>query len=394
MADTTLSQSKTLKQPVAIERPPRRIDWGKGFVYAVLILGIIFAIAPFLWMLSASLMTTTEISTGRLIPAEIQWDNYPTALRIANFLQVSTNTDPELGDVVSSPERTLWITSALVAFAGVFFIISRYLLADKPPRILPSLRPLYENKLLGWVITLILVVVGIIAINLAVRDVELSGYLWNSLRLTTMTIVGSLIVNIPAAYAFGRMRFFGRDFMFALMLSTMMIPAIVTLVPHLLTVIWVGRFSESIFGPNGAWFNNWPALVVPGLASAFNIFLLRQFFTQIPDDLWDAARIDGAGHFRFLMSVVLPLSKAPIMTVVTLEFIGAWNSLMWPLLVTNDETWRPVAVGLTNFVTGDAPGDLHLQMAASVLMILPILVIYFIAQKQFTEGIAQSGLKG
>jgi ABC-type glycerol-3-phosphate transport system permease component len=130
------------------------------------------------------------------------------------------------------------------------------------------------------------------------------------------------------------------------------------------------------------------------MASAFTIFLLRQFFAQIPDDLWDAARIDGAGHARFLWSVVLPLGRAPIMTTVTFAFIGSWNALLWPLLVTQTDDWRPVAVGLTKFVNSDAPTDLHLQMAASVIMIIPILVLYFVTQRQFTEGIASSGLKG
>ena len=97
--------------------------------------------------------------------------------------------------------------------------------------------------------------------------------------------------------------------------------------------------------------------------------------------MWEAARIDGAGHPRFLISVVLPLSKAPIMTIVTLGFIGSWNALMWPLLVTINDEWRPIAVGLSNFVTADTPGDLNLQMAASVITVIPILVLYFMAQK-------------
>jgi len=226
------------------------------------------------------------------------------------------------------------------------------------------------------------------------QSVSISGYLWNSLRITLISVTGSLLVCIPAAYAFARMNFVGRNVIFAIFLSTMMIPGIVMLIPHLLTVIWLGRLSESLFGPLGAWFNNWPALTIPFFASVFNIFLLRQFFIQIPEDLWDAARIDGAGHPRFLYSVVLPLSKAPIMTIITLGFIGSWNALMWPLLVTVNDNWRPIAVGLSNFVTSDTPGDLNLQMAASVITVIPILILYFVAQKQFTEGISQTGIRG
>jgi ABC-type glycerol-3-phosphate transport system permease component len=219
-------------------------------------------------------------------------------------------------------------------------------------------------------------------------------FMWNSARISAISITGLLLFCVPAAYAFARMRFYGRNILFALMLATLMIPDVVTLIPNFLTVVWFDRLGQSILGDAGKWVNNWPSLTVPFMASAFVIFLLRQFFMQIPDDLWDAARIDGAGHFRFLVSVVVPLSKAPIMTVITLAFIASWNSLLWPLLVANDDTWRPVAFGLSKFVTADASDAFNLQMAASVIMVLPILIVYFITQKQFTEGIASTGLKG
>ena len=304
---------------------PARINWSRIGIYAVLFGGVIIALGPFLWMISASFMTVSEVSLARLFPENLLWENYATALRRANFLDIEVLTDPTTGGL---------------------------------------------------------------------QSVSVSGYLWNSLRITFITVGGSLLVCIPAAYAFARMNFVGRNVIFAVFLSTMMIPGIVMLIPHLLTVIWLGRLSESLFGPAGAWFNNWPALTIPFFASVFNIFLLRQFFIQIPEDLWDAARIDGAGHLRFLRSVVLPLSKAPIMTIITLGFIGSWNALMWPLLVTVNDDWRPIAVGLSNFVTADTPGDLNLQMAASVITVIPILMLYFVAQKQFTEGIAQTGIRG
>ena len=130
------------------------------------------------------------------------------------------------------------------------------------------------------------------------------------------------------------------------------------------------------------------------MASAFTIFMLRQFFSQIPDELWDAARIDGAGHMRYLLRVVVPLSKPAIMTVLTFAFIASWNALLWPLLVVQTDDWRPIAFGLTKFVQTDAGNQLHLQMAGSVIMIIPILILYFFTQKQFTEGIATTGFKG
>lgn len=219
-----------------------------------------------------------------------------------------------------------------------------------------------------------------------------SLFIWNSVRITGISLFGQLVVSIPAAYAFARMQFFGKNVLFTLTLATIMIPEVARFIPNYLTVIWLGRLSENLLGI--PWINNWPALTVPFWSSAFTIFLLRQFFAQIPEDLWDAARIDGAGHLRFLRSVVMPLSRAPIMTSITFGFIGSWNALLWPLLVTQTDEWRPVAVGLTKFVSTDAPNDVHLQMAAGVMMIIPILALYFVTQKQFTEGIAASGLKG
>jgi ABC-type glycerol-3-phosphate transport system permease component len=129
------------------------------------------------------------------------------------------------------------------------------------------------------------------------------------------------------------------------------------------------------------------------MANAFSIFLLRQFFSQVPNDLWDAARIDGCDHTRFLVQIVLPISKAPIMTVLLFAFTGAWNAFTWPLLVTTRDTWRPMMVGLYTFITEAGP-QTQLLMAGAVISLLPILVIYFITQKQFTEGIATTGLKG
>jgi len=212
-------------------------------------------------------------------------------------------------------------------------------------------------------------------------------YFWNSFKITGISLLGSVSISILAAYGFARVKFPGRDLIFGILLSTMMIPAMVTIIPNFLTVTWLGRI-----GPID-WINNWPALTVPFMGSVFNIFMLRQFFVQIPDELFDAARIDGSGHLRFLIQVVLPLSKAPLMVILVLTFIGSWNSLAWPLLVTNTPEWRPISVGMLNFVN-EAGQDIHHIMAAAFITIVPILIIYFFTQKQFTESIARSGLKG
>ena len=216
---------------------------------------------------------------------------------------------------------------------------------------------------------------------------EFSEFFINSLLITIITLAGQLTFSVLAAYAFARIDFPGRDFIFSVMLSTMMIPAMVFTIPNFLTVTWLGRITPI------PWINNWPALTIPFMGNIFSIFMLRQFFAQVPDELFDAAQIDGAGHLRFLVQVVLPLSKAPLMVIVVLSFIGTWNSLAWPMLVTNTPDWRPISVGLMNFVD-EAGQMINLTMAGSFITIIPILVIYFFTQKQFTESIARSGLKG
>ncbi len=216
---------------------------------------------------------------------------------------------------------------------------------------------------------------------------DFSRYMINSVVITGITLAGELTVSILAAYAFARLRFPGRNLIFGILLSSLMIPAMVLMIPNLLTVTWLGRV-----GPI-AWIDNWPALTIPFMGSVFSIFLLRQFFAQIPDELFDAAKIDGAGHMRILTRVVLPLSAAPIMVILVLSFISTWGALAWPLLVLNSEEWLPISVGLMNFVT-DEGGENHLIMAGSVITIIPILVLYFLTQRQFTESIARSGLKG
>ena len=121
--------------------------------------------------------------------------------------------------------------------------------------------------------------------------------------------------------------------------------------------------------------------------------LAREPLKQIPEELWDSAQIDGAGHVRYLLTVIIPLSRAPLVTLALFTFLGAWNSLAWPILVTTDESWRPISYGFLAFLD-DAGSVFNLQMAGSIISMLPVLIFYFFVQKQFTESIATSGLKG
>ncbi len=222
------------------------------------------------------------------------------------------------------------------------------------------------------------------------NEANFNEYFVNSVQITTITIIGMLIVCVLAAYAFSRIKFPGREAVFGVFLATMMIPETILLIPNFLIVNQLNKWMTPLGLP---WLNNWPSLTIPFMASVFAIFLMRQFFAQIPDELWDAARIDGAGHVRFMVQVVLPLSKAVLFTVIIFQFIGSWNALVWPLVVTSKPDWRPIAVGLYSFISEAGP-ELQLMLAGAVITTAPVLLLYFFTQKQFTEGIATTGLKG
>ena len=216
--------------------------------------------------------------------------------------------------------------------------------------------------------------------RVAWQEARFGLYFRNSVIITAITVGGILVTSCLSAYAFAKLRFLGRDLIFSILLATLMIPQTVLLIPNFIIVAKLG------------WIDRLAALTVPFLASAFHIFLLRQFFSQIPDELIEVGMIDGATHLRTLVSIVVPLSKAPIFTVVFLSFIYTWNSLQWPLVVTQTPRWRPIAVGLSMFITEAGP-ETHLRMAGAVIAVLPVITVYFIAQRQFTEAITRSGIK-
>ena len=214
-------------------------------------------------------------------------------------------------------------------------------------------------------------------------------YTLNSILVTAATVVGVLLTSTLAAYAFAQMNVPGKNFLFLLLLATIMIPGDLTIVPKAVMMYQL----PNPFGA-GSWYNTYLALIVPFLASVFGIFLLRQFFMQIPKDLFDAAFIDGSGHFRYLMTIVVPLSKPAMVSVALINFIWAWDSFKWPLLITRDSNMRVLAVGLQQFMSGEGGTKTHLMMAFSALVVVPVVIFYFFTQKYFTEGIMTTGIKG
>jgi multiple sugar transport system permease protein len=145
---------------------------------------------------------------------------------------------------------------------------------------------------------------------------------------------------------------------------------------------------------NLGWYNTFWALTVPFMVSVFGIFLLRQFFRQIPKEYFDSARMDGVGHLRYLFFIVVPLSRPAVITVALLNFIWAWDEFKWPLLVTRDASMRLLAVGLQQFLAGEGGTNVHLMMALATIVVIPVIILFFFAQRYFTEGINATGIKG
>ncbi|MDX2176481.1 MAG: carbohydrate ABC transporter permease [Candidatus Sumerlaeia bacterium] len=205
-------------------------------------------------------------------------------------------------------------------------------------------------------------------------------YFFVSIVTAIAATIGTLITGAFAAFAFSRFEFVGKGIFFYIILATMMVPGQVLLIPNFLILSGLG------------WLDTYAALIVPWLASVFTIFLMRQFFLTIPVDLWEAARIDGASSFRYLVQIVVPLSKPVFITAGIFTFLNNWNSLLWPLIVTTRPDMRTLMVGLQAF-SEDAGTNFHLLMTAATMAILPVVILFFFLQRFFIEGIARTGLK-
>lgn len=435
MASATSSTHVSRRDEIAaaqVGEPPRprrrivRLNPFRILVYIALTLGAILFVMPFLWMLITSLQNQGDISRGEYVPSK-------------RLLSVTPITEQDLQrtlqDVLDAGDTPVYLEDVRSQIEDSQ--LKREMTLDQYMRTqrdgFASLD--IDIGLLG--IHELYVVRGGVAHYIEAWDESnFSRYFFNSVQIAFLTIVAQTVTSILAAYAFARIEFPGSNLLFSIFLATIFIPTMVVLIPNRNTVKSIDQFFTedfpaqqddwgitdaratvadpiydalesagidgflgigSLFKVDGpitwAWMDSWPALVFPFLASTFSIFLLRQFFMQIPEDLWDAARIDGAGHLRFLFQVVVPISRAAIVTTVIFTFIGTWNALEWPLLVTFTDNWRPISYGLFAFTT-EAGSKLNLLMAASMITLIPVVIIYLIAQKQFTEGIATTGLKG
>jgi multiple sugar transport system permease protein len=213
-------------------------------------------------------------------------------------------------------------------------------------------------------------------------DAPFATFFRNTFVIAIAVTAGELTTSILAAYAFARMSFKGQRVLFFILLATYMIPSEATLIPNFVLVTKVLHLSDTL-----------QVQIIPFLASVFSVFLLRQHFRSIPNELADAAKVDGAGHLRFLWKIVLPLS-VPVLVVVTLvTALGVYDAFQWPLLTTNSDAVRPVQVGMAQFRT-EFGAQYHLEMAAATFVIAPVVLIFLFAQRYLIQGVARTGIRG
>ncbi|MEM7333844.1 MAG: carbohydrate ABC transporter permease [Chloroflexota bacterium] len=224
-------------------------------------------------------------------------------------------------------------------------------------------------------------------------------YLINSVIQSGIIVACQVLFSILAAFAFSFLTFRGRDAMFYLILGSLMVPFQLTFIPSFLIISNLPANCMEVFGETAAFCdqlgaNSYFGLTVPFLASAFGVFLLRQFFLSLPKDLHDSAKIDGASNFRFLWQIVVPLSRGAVSALTIFSFLNAWSQYLWPLIITNEQSMRTIQIGIRFFLFDQERGvEWGPLMAGAVIVMLPTLVLFLVAQRQLVQGIAMTGIK-
>lgn len=215
----------------------------------------------------------------------------------------------------------------------------------------------------------------------ALKAAPFARYFFNSVMVTVISTVCTLITTVLAAFAFSRLRFPGRNLIFSILLATLMIPGEMLIITNYVTITKLGLMDTRA------------ALIIPWIANVFYIYLLKQFFMQMPDALYYAAKVDACSDWRYLLKIVIPNNRHAISTIGILNIISCWNAFLWPLIVTNSEEKRVLSIGLIQFQT-EAGTNYELLMAASSILVLPMIIMYLVLRKQIVNGVIGSGIKG
>jgi ABC-type glycerol-3-phosphate transport system permease component len=257
--------------------------------------------------------------------------------------------------------------SAMVLLPTVFMFLGSFKSLDEifayPPKLFPSAL-YFQNYADAW------------------AAAPFGIFLYNSVLVGALTTFGAIVVAVLAAFAFSHIKPWGSKIIFLIFLSGMMIPPQVTIIPRYFIMQGIG------------WISTYPALIVPFLARPIGIFLLYQFFRTLPKELEEAAKLDGCGPFRFLVLILMPLSRASIGALAILSFVHSWNRYMWPLVITNSTQMQTAPIGIRMFISQTEGTYLGMMMAGSVIVIFPAIVAFILGQKQFVRALARGGIKG
>ncbi|AIE86157.1 carbohydrate ABC transporter permease [Fimbriimonas ginsengisoli] len=275
---------------------------------------------------------------------------------------------------MKAPRREMWIVYTLLAFGAIVLALPFYYM------LITSFKSMNEIAEPGMSMLVKKPTVQPYVDLLNDPSHLVVGATWNSFVIGIFATGGTMLLCTLAGYAFAKHRFPGKEAIFMVLLATMMIPGSVLLVPSFLLLRDFG------------WLDTWLPLIIPGLAGAFGVFLARQFMEKIPDSLIECAKIEGSGEWRIFFQIVLPLSKPLLATLGIMSFLGSWNSFLGPLIILLDEKkfTLPLVVAM---LQGRFPGKDNMQMAGAMISILPVLILFFIFQRQIVQSLASSGLK-
>ncbi len=223
----------------------------------------------------------------------------------------------------------------------------------------------------------------------AMNQAPFGKFMINTIIVGVFSTIGTLVTTITAAFAFARLNFKGRDLLFSFFIATMMIPGEMMTITNYITVC--SRYT--LFGKQFTFYNTYAAMIVPFWVSTYYIFMLRNTFKQIPNELYYAAKVDGTTDFKYLLKVMIPIASPTIITITILKLMGAWNSYVWPNLVTEGDM-RLITNGLRSSFSNENGTSVHLQMAATTVVTVPLLLVFIFFRKYIMRGVSRSGIKG
>ncbi len=282
------------------------------------------------------------------------------------------DTAPRDPAAIKSP-RTRWLISGLlvlgmVVMAGpfVWMVLSSFKTQAEIAALAPTFLP--ENPTTQNYVDLF-------------EQLDFLRYFWNSTMIAVIVTIANIVFTAAAGYALAKIDFRGRAVVFGIVLATLMVPSSVTLVP-----LYILMAKLSLL-------NTFAGVILPLAAGPFGVFLMRQFMKQIPDELIEAAQVDGASHLRIFVQIAMPLSVAPAAVLGIFTFLGTWNAFLWPLIVLTDQDKYTLPIALALAAIGENSTDYGLLMAGSVAIILPVVVVFLFFQRRFIESIAMTGIK-